>query len=274
MIRFGILALVSLLVTGCVASREGRTDLANTIAASNNLAPHVIDAGLFNIASFERVRQRSQPINLYIEGDGYIVVARGRISYDPTPTDPVALRLAAADDAANVAYLARPCQYVTNAACQPAYWLGKREAPEVIDAMSAALDALKLKYGITGFHLIGFSGGGAVATLLAAKRHDILDLRTVAGGLDQEAFASLHNLTPMWGSLDPADVAAHITHIPQRHFVGRDDTNIPIDIARSYAAKSGRPDCIAITDVEGASHTDGWAERWPALLKLPLKACE
>ena len=50
-------------------------------------------------------------VHVYIEGDGYAWATTTDPSDDPTPINPLALRLAAVDDAPNVLYLARPCQF-------------------------------------------------------------------------------------------------------------------------------------------------------------------
>ncbi len=85
---------------------------------------------------------------------------------DPTPRNPVALKLAAADGASAVLYVARPCQFAgvdRDPDCTEKYWTSHRFAPEVIDSTSAVIDRAKKVAGVTAVELIGFSGGGAVA---------------------------------------------------------------------------------------------------------------
>ena len=100
---------------------------AERIAASGGLAPEVVAAGRFDLLAYRRLAPGDgDRLVVYIEGDGLAWINRGQISEDPTPTDPVALRLAARDDAASVLYLARPCQFVTGSEarnCAPRYWL-------------------------------------------------------------------------------------------------------------------------------------------------------
>ena len=40
---------------------------------------------------------------------------------------------------------------------------------------------------IKGIHLIGYSGGGAIAVLTASRREDVLSVRTIAANLDHSA---------------------------------------------------------------------------------------
>jgi hypothetical protein len=44
-----------------------------------------------------------------------------------------------------------------------------------------------------------------VASLVAARRHDVVRLVTVAGNLDHLAWTTLHGVSPLTGSLNPAD---------------------------------------------------------------------
>ncbi len=54
----------------------------------------------------------------------------------------------------------------------------------MVNSIHKTLDQIKTRYNASGFNLIGYSGGGAIAALVAADRNDILSLRTVAGNLD------------------------------------------------------------------------------------------
>lgn len=265
-----------LLMAGCVtvtAHVEQRIELARSIAQAGHFKERIIDTGLFKIAAYERVSSNSKTATIYIEGDGFAARSPDRLSNNPTPKNPVALRLAAADNSENVIYLARPCQYVTDTKCTEDYWGNKRYAPEIMTAMSTALDNIKQLYQLENFDLVGFSGGGAIAALVAAERNDIASLRTVAGNLDTDAWVKNLHVSPLVGSLNPADIAPKLVNIPQLHFIGTDDTTVPEIVSSSFAKKSGHPNCIAIMRVEGASHTEGWVKKWTHLLQEPLNTC-
>jgi hypothetical protein len=66
----------------------------------------------------------------------------------------------------------------------------------VISASNQAVDALKQRYGAQEIVLVGYSGGGAVAALVAARRTDVVRLVTVAGNLDHLAWTHLHSVPP------------------------------------------------------------------------------
>ena len=137
--------------------------------------------------------------------------------------------------------------------------------------MNEAIDYFKNQSGSEKVHLIGYSGGAAVAALVAAQRQDVETLRTVAGNLDPEALNRYHKVSSLSGSLNPMDAAQKLKGLPQRHFIGSADKIIPGFIAEDFAAKVGDPACVHVMSVEGASHQSGWEERWPDLLAIPVE---
>jgi len=264
------LFLLAFLISGCGGGAiEARLDAASDIAARSGMTKRLLNAGIFNLTSWEKIKRPGADVTVYIEGDGLAWVSRYKKSMNPTPPNPLGLRLAAADTSENVVYLARPCQYSglleKDSPCPDIYWTGARSAPEVIEAYKQALDDIVKRAQAKGVHLVGYSGGAAIAAL-AAARGDILSLRTVAGNLDYAAFTALHGISPMSGSIDPATVAEKIASIPQMHFIGNDDKTVPAEIFESWKRASGSGACIRSTTV-AAAHEKGWAEQWGALQK-------
>ncbi|HEU5048606.1 MAG TPA: hypothetical protein VFT64_12275 [Rickettsiales bacterium] len=271
-----ILALLIVLLAGCTGiSAEDRAETARHIAVGANLREHRIMAEPFVLTVFERVGKLDAPATIYIEGDGLAWLNRQEPSLNPTPVDPLALRLAAEDQDDNVIYMARPCQFSglsdASAICPKEYWTSRRLSPEELRSENAALDDIKARYHLTGFNLVGYSGGGGVVALLAGMRGDVLSLRTVAGNLDPALFSQLHRISkPAADTLSPLSVAAKTAHIPQQHFVGGRDEIIPLDIARSFRRAVGTSYCIRITKVESADHSEGWVNVWRDLLRASL----
>jgi len=229
---------------------------------------------VFLITAYARIDEPGKDLHVYIEGDGYAWVTRHRVSGDPTPRRPIALELAAEDPAPNVVYLARPCQYTPlemEPICEETYWTDKRFSEEVIGSMDQAIENFVKSTQSPGVHLIGYSGGGAVAVLIAARRQDVKSLRTVAGNLDPNGLNEYHEVSPLdRNSLDPMEVAGKLSMIPQYHFTGSEDPVVPAFIAERFAAKSEGSGCVHIRQVSGADHVKGWKEAWPRLLALPL----
>lgn len=118
------------------------------------------------------------------------------------------------DRRAGAGYLARPCQYVSGPVCGPAVWTDGRFSPQVLDSMSKALDGLMRASGAVRVELVGYSGGAAIALLLAGSRHDVASVQTIAGNLSPRLWAQAKGHTGLAGALDPTDFAAQLSKVP------------------------------------------------------------
>ena len=272
--RIRSLIFVLLLLTGLPAcnSMNMRIASAEQLAQANEFKKATYSTALFNIVSFQRVKHTEKTITVFIEGDGLAWSTKRRISANPTPNNPVALKLAVADRSGNIVYLARPCQYIdinTEPNCQPEYWTSKRASKAVVQSLSNALDQIKQKYKTYKIRLVGYSGGATIAAILAAQREDVLDLRTIAGNLDIETFANYHKVTPLYGSINPVDYAEELIAVPQLHFYSLKDSVIVPDIIESYVSALKKYDaqlhCVALQPISGATHETGWFEQWQTL---------
>ena len=258
-------ALLAIALGGCVLDRDGTAD---DLARPVRLTRRIVPTGDFALTAFVRIDAPGRPVTVYIEGDGLGYREHDLPSLDPTPARPVGLALAAADRSANVVYLARPCQYTPSAMnprCDVPYWTLKRFAPEIITAISRAIDQVVGRGA--RIDLVGYSGGGAVAVLVAARRQDVASIRTVAGNLDTEEVNRTHKVDPMPASLNPIEFAAQVASIPQIHFSGGADETIPTAIAERFRHAAGGT-CVKTVLVPEATHTSGWPERWPGLLGM------
>jgi len=264
------LLILFILQSACTSTLwKSDEEIANTIAKPARLKNKTHKAGQFIVHSRERYDNPGQDLNIYLEGDGLAWISRTEPSRDPTPDNPIALRLAVIDSAPNVVWIARPCQYtnaIENPSCKQYYWTIGRLAPEVVLAVDQAITAAKNSANAKKIHLIGYSGGGGLAILIAARRNDVKTIRTVAGNIDHEAFTSFHRVTPMSQSMNPASVATHINKIPQWHFYGEDDKVVPKLIGESYMRKAGVSSCSKIQVISSISHNSGWEILWPRLL--------
>jgi fermentation-respiration switch protein FrsA (DUF1100 family) len=247
---------------------------ADALAESAHLQRESVDADRFVLTAFARISQPDRPLRVYIEGDGVAWLSRTVPSLDPTPHQATGLALAARDPAPNVVYLARPCQFTPmemNPSCGIPYWTGKRFAPEVIESMNDAVSRFAARTPGQPVELIGYSGGGAVAVLIAARRADVASIRTVAGNLDDAFVNRLHDVSPMPESENAIDFASRVAAIPQIHFSGSDDTIVPPAVASRFVEAAGSRCARALT-VPGMSHGGDWGARWPGLLAI-VPAC-
>jgi hypothetical protein len=273
------LVLIISLMPGC-ATLDPDTH-ADALAKPAGLKREQIAAGDFILTTFSRIASADKPLVIYIEGDGLAWISRSEPSLDPTPREATGLALAAADPAANVVYLARPCQFTPmamNPRCGVPYWTGKRFAPDVVASLDEAIARFAARAPGQRINLVGFSGGGALAILIAARRTDIASIRTVAGNLDDEFVNQIHHVSPMPESDNPIDFAARVAAIPQIHFSGVNDTVVPPEVAQRFVDATGKQ-CAQLHTVDGIRHDGDWSRLWPALLrvnpvcvKLPGKA--
>ncbi|MCP3023845.1 alpha/beta hydrolase [Cupriavidus basilensis] len=265
-----LILLAAMLLGACTHfSPAARRENADTLAAARGWQPLRLPAREFVLSAYAPASVvPANALAIYIEGDGLAWLSAAQPSDDPTPLRPVALELALRQERGAAAYLARPCQFVQGEdfrGCETAYWTDRRFSAEVIDASNRAIDALKQRYRARQLILVGYSGGGAVAALVAARRSDVVRLVTVAGNLDPVAWAKLHGVPPLAGSLNPADAWRALQDIPQLHFVGSRDTNITRDVVAAYVSRFPADRQPAIRMVDGATHTCCWAEKWAAL---------
>ena len=220
--------------------------------------------GAFDLLVLERTTGRSDSLTIYIEGDGAAWLTPYRPPRDPTPVRPTALALSAVDPGSAVVYLGRPCQYLDQHAladCSPLWWTTQRFAPEVLTAYDLALDHLKARAGARTLRLIGHSGGGVIATLLALRRQDVSSLITVASPLAIGDWARVKGISPLDGSLDPLLEAGNLPSAT--HWLGSNDEIVPVAVVELFVrVKGGR-----VILVEGYDHACCWARDWPKFLK-------
>ena len=264
----------TIFLTACssVPDLSTRLNQAVSVAETYNLSPFEAETQYFNLLGFSKLISPTIPISVYVEGDGFAWVTRSVISEDPSPTKPMLLHLAGLDPKQNVIYLARPCQYMVGGLsekCHSKYWTSHRYSEEVILTYMEVLDVLQRKFKTSGFHLIGFSGGGAIVSLLASRRNDVLSLRTIAGNLDHVTLNAEKRVSQLIGSLNPIDFAASLKNISQIHFSGKKDNVVPSWVARSFVnAVGGGEACVREEVVRGASHLEGWRDVWTKLSAL------
>ncbi len=266
-------ALLALLpvFTGCSSLRTER-EQAETRGQRSGLTATTLQTPRFPVFAQTRMSQPGQDLTIYIEGDGDAWQSRTQIAADPTPVNPLALTLATLDPAPNLAWLARPCQYVLAQSphCRADHWSTQRYGREMVDALDAAISQLKTQASAQHLNLIGYSGGATMVLLIAAQRKDVASIRTVAGNLDTEAFTRYHHVSPMAPESNPLRHADALAKIPQIHWLGQNDTTVPPQLADRYADAVGKGQCTRLQTVTDATHSSGWEQHWNEFLNTPL----
>lgn len=275
-----LLVATSLLSACYLPTMDMKKQTTMRLAVPNSMFERAIESEPYNITAYERIGVRGGTANIYIEG--------GELVWDDflaeretaTPSNPLALHLATRDNAQNIIWLARPCQFtyapkIHGGECTRSEWADGRFSVTNLRAMNAALDNVKKKYGFTGFNLIGVQDGAGVAVHLAAARDDVLSLRTVSGMLDTETFAHAygqqkHETIVDKTSNNPAIHAPALAELPQQHFIGQWAKDVGPHMAQNFRARAGNSPCIRVSEVKSVNDEKGWVNRWPDLLKSPL----
>jgi pimeloyl-ACP methyl ester carboxylesterase len=167
--------------------------------------------------------------------------------------------------------LGRPCYFETraDAGCSPLLWTHRRYAPEVVASMAAALRGFLAEHPFPRVVLIGYSGGGTLAWLVAARLPQASAVVTIAANLDIDAWAKAHAYTPLAGSLNPALQAPLSSAVREIHFTGGRDDNVPPSITQSFLA---RHPMAHIVELPQFDHRCCWIEGWPRLLDDAMMA--
>ena len=143
-------------VTSCGSKRsvENRIIHADSIVYKSDFSPIQLKTPDFDLYAVYHFPKPESLLTVYIEGDGRSWVSRYQLSSDPTPINPIALRLAIINTEqapnANIAWIARPCQYQSNGGdvnCNPKYWSSHRFDEKVINSTNSAIDQLMQKSG-------------------------------------------------------------------------------------------------------------------------------
>jgi pimeloyl-ACP methyl ester carboxylesterase len=220
--------------------------------------------GFQHVVYLKRADTASAVVHVYLEGDGSPWI-RGRwISTDPGPREPLMLGLMALDSAPSL-YLGRPCYHGLSdqTPCDPALWTHGRYSDRVVQAMAQALEALVRAHGYRHCVLIGYSGGGTLAMLLAERVANVLAVVTLAGNLDPDAWARHHDYSPLLTSLNPAQRPPLPERIYQLHLAAENDDIVPPELSRAALLKQPGAEFRLIPDYD---HVCCWHELWPSVL--------
>lgn len=242
------------------------------IAVQHGFKHELVKGGDFWITTYQKITNTSEPFVFYIEGDGFAFINKRKISPDPTPRSQMMFNLATMDSRPNIIYIARPCQYTPmamNPKCNYLYWTNKRLSDDSIYSINETINKINHK---KKFSLIGFSGGGGVAVLIASRNNITKDILTLAGNLDTENFVKIHKVSEMTGSLNPIDYAKNVKNIPQLHLSGENDTTIPPSIAGNFVDIANSK-CVKQKIIKNVSHHDGWEENWHKILTSAKITC-
>ncbi|QSA96412.1 alpha/beta fold hydrolase [Methylococcus sp. EFPC2] len=258
--RRAALLLALLLLQACATPAQR----LRATALELGFEPLTVPADGFLVASFYKPGARpGGALHVYLEGDGTPWITRTHVAGDPTPRNPLMLRLMAHDETPSL-YLGRPCYngHAQDAGCHPLLWTHRRYSPEIVHAMATALDGFLRSHPHRNLAFFGHSGGGALAMLLAGRFPSTRSVVTLAANLDIAAWADHHGYSRLGGSLDPLDVPA--SGYEEWHYLGARDDQVPSDLLRPRLER--RPHAH-LSVVENADHVCCWDAVWLEILR-------
>lgn len=255
---------LSLSLAGCLRTPVGEMQ---ELAEAARFDRRLLTGGQFQHVVYSKPSTANDfaRLHVYLHGDGTPWLRKGRPAFDPTPRNPLTLKLMALDQTPSL-YLGRPCYdglAFTDPSCHPWYWTHARYADEVVDSLAQALSQWMEKHPYRRITLIGYSGGGSLALLLAQRMAKVDTLVTLAANLDIDRWADAHGYSRLQSSLNPARLASLRHGLSQHHWVGEQDQNVTPDLLKS--ALSRQPNA-QLTILPALDHDCCWETLWPALL--------
>ncbi len=201
---------------------------------------------------------RGSHLRIYIEGDGTPWIRKNRVSIDPTPTNPVLLRLMHEVDHPAV-YLGRPCYFgtSTDSGCDPRWWTFERYSGTVIESMCEAANKIARQYGADTVQLVGYSGGGSIVVGMRSCTDGLKLITTIAGNLDPAAWTDYHGYSSLHDESLISGARSMRVGVTEVHWQCADDKNIPPEITDQYF--TARPE-VKRHIVESCTHASGWQQ--------------
>lgn len=247
---------IGLLLSGCATPSQR----IETFARANGLERSTIETTPYRHIVYSR-HEGGSTLLAFLEGDGTPWFTPTIVSLDPTPTNPLLLRFLTQINA-SAAYVGRPCYLglAQDRGCEPRLWTTARYGNAVVESMTLAIENVMARNNYQDLILIGHSGGGTLAMLIASRISvPVRGLMTLAANLDIDAWATFHGYAPLANSHDPATLPALPASLRQTHFVGTNDRIVPPRITRS--GLRNQPHASMIT-IDGVGHAN-WERAWP-----------
>ena len=114
--------------------------------------------------------------------------------------------------------------------------------------------------------LVGYSGGGVLAVLIAERLDNVAAVITVGANLDTDAWTRHHGYLPLTGSLNPASSTAE-HRWPETHLYGARDRSCRVSTTDAYFARFPHAQRKVMDDYD---HVCCWVEQWPTAVGQKL----
>ena len=223
-------------------------------AAAENLSHHRVGTEHFEHSVYRKEGDSDYQV-VFIEGDGRPWNAAGTApSRDPTPRDALAFDLLLATPVEGF-YVTRPCYFDTwSEACSADTWTSGRYSQAVVTSLAEAVRVTADTE--RPLMLVGYSGGGTLAILVAQELEDVHGVVIVAGVVDTDAWTGHHGYEPLSQSINPAILEFESR---QLHLHGTDDTVVPLETIRGVVARWPN---AALREFNAFDHVCCWRRDW------------
>jgi hypothetical protein len=260
LMRVGRLSVI-LTFVGFICACSSPAKRFDQRAAALGLQRDVVEgSGFEHVLFWNHSDSIDRALYIYFDGDGTPfdgVVA----AIDPTPRNSLTLELLALDPGPAV-YVGRPCYHGTWSTdrCIEELWTTGRYSERVVISLRAVIDKIASRRPIGEVVLVGYSGGGTLAMLIAEQFPRVKAVVTIAANLDIDAWADHHGIPRLLGSLNPAKRHSFQNAL-QRHYVGEKDRAVPPEVT-----KAGTRSPAKLLVVSGFDHICCWRKLWPSIL--------
>ena len=258
--EFLVTASLIVMLTGGCTSPAIKFDRE---AAALGFEKQLVVGATFQHVLFWKRTGPNLTLHVYLDGDG-TPVHRGEPENDPTSRNTLMLGLLALDPGPAV-YVGRPCYHgmVKARECTNELWTIARYSDSVVSSLVAVVNTIADERGKPNITLLGLSGGGTLAFLLAERIPDTYAVVTIGANFDIDAWADYHGYARLTASLNPATRPPLPDAVLQRHYVGSRDRIVPTSLALASFRSHGIRPII----VKGYDHMCCWTRLWPSILK-------
>lgn len=253
--RMTLSFIAAWLVSACASLTP--SERMDAQAARAGAARLVMQGAEFKHVVYSRAAEPASVLTIFIESDGSPMLGE-RIVKDPTARQPIALPLMLGFDGPAL-LVGRPCYHaLADARCSWRDWTLGRYSQAVVDSMAAVIRRQSRELDAREVQLVGYSGGGVLAVLIAERLDNVRAVITIAANLDVDAWTKQHGYTPLSESLDPARSERAHPWV-EIHLQGGRDRNVPPESTRAYFERYSSARRVTF---EKYDHTCCWVEDW------------
>ncbi len=259
MYRLNIILISSLaIISGCAS-----TSKFEQLIEQNHFEKTVHESKPFNLLTINNFQYQKDKSMLYvfIDGDGIPWRTRTQISSTPDPINPLVLTLMSITPYSSI-YLSRPCYWIQTNNCHYKWWTNKRYSQTVVNSMTNTLQKVSKKYD--AITLIGYSGGGTLAIIIANSVKKVTRLITLSANVDHKKWTTYHNYSPLVDSLNANDYRLPL-RVSQYHFAAENDKNIPPVWIENF---SNLQPISHFSLIKNIDHQCCWGDQWKKILKI------